>query len=60
MGLTNVWLKCDSALVCVAFTTRIMFCGCFAIDGILVLITVGKSSLGLLLFFVKGMCVLIS
>jgi len=22
MGLTNVWLKCDSALVCVVFTTR--------------------------------------
>jgi len=22
MGLTNVWLKCDSALVCVAFTAR--------------------------------------
>jgi len=23
MGLTNVWLECDSALVCVAFTARI-------------------------------------
>jgi len=22
MGLTNVWLKCDSTLVCVAFTAR--------------------------------------
>jgi len=22
MGLTNVWLECDSALVCVAFTVR--------------------------------------
>jgi len=22
MGLTIVWLECDSALVCVAFTTR--------------------------------------
>ena len=22
MGLTNVWLECDSALVCIAFTTR--------------------------------------
>jgi len=22
MGLTNTWLECDSALVCVAFTTR--------------------------------------
>jgi len=22
MGLTNVWLECDSALVCVAFTAR--------------------------------------
>ena len=37
-----------------------MFLGCFRIDGILVLITVGKSSLGLLIFFVKGMCMLIS
>jgi len=23
MGLTNVWLECDSTLVCVAFTARI-------------------------------------
>ena len=22
MGLTNVWLECDSALVCVAFSAR--------------------------------------
>jgi len=22
MGLTNAWLECDSAVVCVAFTTR--------------------------------------
>jgi len=22
MGLTNIWLECDSALVCAAFTTR--------------------------------------
>jgi len=30
MGLTNVWVECDSALVCVAFTTKTnvpgMFC----------------------------------
>jgi len=30
IGLTNVWLECDSALVCAAFTTRTnvlwMFC----------------------------------
>jgi len=38
----------------------LMFCGCFVIDGILVLITVGKSGLGLLIFFMKGMRVLIS
>jgi len=38
----------------------LMFHGCFIIDGILVLITVGKIGLGLLVFFVKGMCVLIS
>ena len=37
-----------------------MFLGCFVIDGMLVLITVGKLGLGLLIFFVKGMCVLIS
>ena len=39
---------------------RLMFCGCFVIDEIRVLITVGKSGLELLIFFVKGMCVLIS
>jgi len=39
---------------------RLMFRGCFVIDGILVLIIVGKSGLGLLIFFVKEMCVLIS
>ena len=38
----------------------LMFCGCFVIDGILVLIIMGKSGLGLLIFFVKGMRVLIS
>jgi len=37
-----------------------MFLGCFVIDGILVLITVEKSGLGLLIFFVKVMRVLIS
>jgi len=37
-----------------------MFLGCFIIDEILVLITVEKSGLGLLIFFVKGMHVLIS
>jgi len=36
-----------------------MFLGCFVIDEILVLITVTKLGLGLLIFFVKGMCVLI-
>ena len=38
----------------------LMFRGYFIIDGILVLITVGKSGLGLLIFFVKEMHVLIS
>jgi len=38
----------------------LMFRECFVIDEILVLITVGKSSLGLLIFFVKAMRVLIS
>jgi len=37
-----------------------MFLGCFVIDEIFVLIIVEKSGLGLLIFFVKGMCVLIS
>ena len=37
-----------------------MFIGCFVIDEILVLITVEKSGLRLLIFFVNGMCVLIS
>ena len=37
-----------------------MFCGCSVIDEILVLITVEKSGLGLLIFFVKEMCALIS
>ena len=39
---------------------RLMFCGCFGINEILVLIFVGQSGLGLLIFFVKGMRVLIS
>ena len=37
-----------------------MFLGCFVIDEILVLITVEKLGLRLLIFFVKGMRVLIS
>jgi len=37
-----------------------MFLGYFVIDEILVLITMGKSGLGLLIFFVKGMRVLVS
>jgi len=37
----------------------LMFHGCFVIDGTLVF-TMGKSELGLLIFFVKGMCALIS
>ena len=37
-----------------------MFLGCFVINGIFVLITVEKSGLWLLIFFVKGMRVLIS
>jgi len=60
MGLTNVWLECDSTWFVLRLLLGLMFCGCFVIDGILVLITVGKSGLGLLIFFVKGMRVLIS
>jgi len=39
---------------------ELLFRGCFIIDGILVLIIVRESCLGLLIFFVKGMHVLIS
>jgi len=42
------------------FLLGLMFHGCFVIDGILVLITVRKSGLWLLIFFVKKMYVLIS
>ena len=38
----------------------LMFLGCFVIGETLVLITVGKSDLGFLTFFVKGIHVLIS
>ena len=62
MKLTNVWLECDSTLVCATFTARtnvpwMLHNRC---DEILVLITVGKSGLGLFIFFVKGMRLLIS
>jgi len=60
MGLTNVWLECDSALVCVVFTVKTNVLWLFVINEILVLITAGKSSLWLLIFFVKGMCMMIS
>jgi len=39
---------------------ELMFHGCLVINEILVLITMGKSSLRLLIFFVKGLHVLIS
>ena len=39
---------------------KLMFRGCFVIDEILVLITVGQSGLVLLIFFVRGIHVLIS
>jgi len=38
----------------------LMFHGCFIIDEIFVLITMRKSGLVLLIFFMKGMCVLIN
>ena len=49
IGLTSLWLVCDYALVCVAFTRFLV------IDGTLALIIVGKSRLGFLTFFVKEM-----
>ena len=39
---------------------ELMLLECFVIDGILVLINVGKLGLGLLIFFVKEMRVVIS
>jgi len=42
MGLTSVWLECDSALVCDAFTARTNVPWIFVIDEILVLIFVGQ------------------
>jgi len=60
MGLTNIWHECDSALVLLRLLLELMFHGCFVIDKIFVLIIVRKSGLGLLIFFVKGMSVLIS
>ena len=60
MGLTNVWLECDSALVCATFTVRTNVLWMFRNREILILITVRKSGLGLLIFFMKGMCVLVS
>jgi len=39
---------------------RLMFCGCFVIDEILILTTMGKSGLRLLIIFVKETHVLIS
>jgi len=60
MGFTNVWLECDFALFVLRLLLGLIFCGFFVIDGILVLITVGKSGLRLLIFFVKGIPVLIS
>ena len=32
MGLANVWLECDSALVCVVLFLGQMFLGCFGIN----------------------------
>ena len=72
MGLYMLWRKLKRwgllisgwNVILLWFVLRLllgqMFLGCLEIDGILVLINVWKSSLGLLIFFVKGMCVLIS
>jgi len=40
MELTNVWFECDFVL---RLLLELMFCGCFVIDEILVLVIVGKS-----------------
>ena len=63
MGLTNVvWLGLNVVLLwfVLRLLLRLMFCECFVINRILVLITIGKSSLELLIFFVKEIHVLIS
>ena len=53
MGLTNVWLECDSALVCAAFNAR---------TNVPWMLRNRWNALGLqlLIFFVKEMRVLIS
>jgi len=60
MGLTSVWLKCDSALVCDAFTARTNVLWMLRNRWNTCLNSVGQSGLGLLIFFVKGIRVLIS
>jgi len=54
MGLTNVWLECDSAFVCVAFIVRTNVPWMLHNRWNIVLITTGKSSLGLIIFFCEG------
>jgi len=56
MGFTNVCVECDLTLICVVLMLGPLFHGYFVIGGIFVLIAAGKSGLGLLIFFVKGMC----
>jgi len=59
LGLTksdwNVTLSWFVLGLCCIYLLGQMFLGCFVIDEILVLVTVEKSGLGLLIFFVKGM-----
>jgi len=40
MGLINVWLECDSVLVCVAFTTKTNL---WMLNGILVCLNYGEK-----------------
>jgi len=60
LGLTNVWLKCDSALVCVVFTARTNVPCMLRNRWNTCLNYCGKIRLWLLIFFMKGMHVMIS
>jgi len=60
MGLTNVWLECDSALVCAAFTTGNNVPWMLRNRWNTYLNYCGKIRFKILIFFVKGMRVLIS
>jgi len=60
MGLTNIWLECDSALVCVVFTARTNVPWILHNRWNTYLNYSGKIRFRVTYIFVKGICVLIS